>query len=85
MQEWPSSALGDEKHVVFGCPALASLRTTYQHPFVCAPTMRQFMWQRDTVGGAKFIILAWKQCMQLALPLRARHLISPEVAGKDVI
>ena len=48
-------ALGDEKHMVFECPALASLRTTYQHLFVCAPTMRQFMWQRDIVGVAKFI------------------------------
>ena len=48
-------SLGDEKHLVFECPALHCLRDTYQHLFVGDPTMRQFLWQHDLVGVAKFI------------------------------
>ena len=46
--------------------------------------MRLFMWQTDLVAVAKFL----DECLELvytAGPLmRARHLISPEVAGTDV-
>ena len=48
-------SLGDEKHLVFECPALQCLRDTYPHLFTGDPTMRQFMWQADLVGVAKFV------------------------------
>ncbi len=50
-----SSALGDEKHLVFECPALQHVRHKYGQLFIGVPTMRLFMWQDDLVGVAKFL------------------------------
>jgi len=55
------TSLGDEKHFVFECPAFQSVRDTYRHLFVGDPTMRQFMWQDDLVGVAKFV----DACMEM--------------------
>ncbi len=68
------------------CPALQSLRDTFQHHFVGDPTMWQLMWQDDLVGVTYFV----DACLEVLYAAgsscgRAMHLISPEVAGKDVI
>ena len=55
-------AVGDERHIVFGCPALQSVRDKYATLFVHATyTMQQFMWQVDLPGVAHFI----KDCFDL--------------------
>lgn len=56
-----SSALGDEKHLIFDCPALQSVRHRYRRLFTGIPTMRLFMWQDDLVGVAKFI----DECLEI--------------------
>ena len=44
-------ALGDERHMVFECPALQGVRDKYAALFVDgASTMQQFMWQQDVIG-----------------------------------
>ena len=51
-----SQAIGDERHIVFECPALHDLRA--RHACLFRPditTMRQFMWQDDLVQVAHFI------------------------------
>ena len=51
-----SQAIGDERHIVFECPALRDLRA--RHACLFRPditTMRQFMWQDDLVQVAHFI------------------------------
>ena len=47
-------SLGDEKHLVFECPHLQYIRDKYATLFRCS-TMRQFFWQDDLIGVAKFI------------------------------
>ncbi len=49
-------AVGDERHLVFECPALDHLRTRYA-PLFALPdqTMLQFLWQRDMVSIAYFV------------------------------
>ena len=46
-------SLGDEKHLVFECPHLQYIRDQYAALFHCS-TMRQFFWQDDMSGVAKF-------------------------------
>ncbi len=49
--------LGDERHLVFECPALQSVRDRYPGLFGAAiVTMQQFMWQLDIVGVAHFVM-----------------------------
>ena len=49
-------AVGDERHMVFECPALLSVRDKYAALFVDgASTMQQFMWQQDVIGVAHFV------------------------------
>jgi hypothetical protein len=50
-----TSALGDEKHLVFECPELQWLREKWSHLFEGPRTMRAFIWQRDLIGVAKFV------------------------------
>jgi hypothetical protein len=50
-----SSALGDEKHLVFDCQALQIVRQRYRRLFTGIPTTRLFMWQDYLVGVANFI------------------------------
>ena len=49
--------LGDEKHLVFECPALQDLRDRnkilFQAPH--GDAMILFMWQDDIIGVARFI------------------------------
>ena len=54
-----SGSLCDEQHLVFECPALASLR----HQYTClfrpgTVTMQTFLWQKDIVLVAKFVFEA---------------------------
>ena len=54
-----SGSLCDEQHLVFDCPALASLR----HQYTClfrpgTVTMQTFLWQKDIVLVAKFVFEA---------------------------
>ena len=52
-------AIGDERHIVFECPALHDLRARYDSLFrPSITTMRQFMWQADLVQVAQFIRLS---------------------------
>lgn len=52
----PSGAIGDERHLVFVCPAVQHVRDKYSHLFTPRrPTMRQFMWQDDTVSVVRFV------------------------------
>ena len=78
--------LGDEKHLVFECPALQDLRNRNKNLFKVphGDAMIMFMWQDDTIGVARFID-ACLEIHQLALPWRTRHLISPRLSGKDVM
>ena len=46
---------GDEFHRVFECPALADLRSQYQHLFASVDTMRRFLWQQDLVGVVHYV------------------------------
>ena len=57
-------ALGDERHMVFECPALQGVRDKYAALFVAvdgASTMQQFMWQQNVIGVAHFV----KDCIDL--------------------
>ena len=45
----------DEKHVVFECPALQGLRNEFASLFLDVCTMKQPLWQDDSVSIAKFI------------------------------
>ena len=49
--------IGDEKHLVFECPALQDLRDKRPHLFQGAPAdaMVLFMWQDDMIGVVRFI------------------------------
>ena len=52
-------AVGDEKHMIFECPAVAALRVQYAHLFAASiQDMRQFMWQDDRVGVVRFVLQA---------------------------
>ena len=45
-----------------------------------------FMWQDDIIGVARFIDACLERVYTSAtLPWGTRHLISPELAGKDVM
>lgn len=67
--------LGDEKHIVFECPALQDLRDGMRTPQGDA-----MMWQDDIIGVARFFD-AYLQIVYTSAgpPLGARHLISPEL------
>ena len=80
--------LGDEKHLMFECPALQDLhdrnKNLFQAPHGDARIL--FMWQDDISGVARFI----DECLERVytsggLPWGMRHLISPRLAGKDVM
>ena len=49
--------LGDEKHLLFECPALQDLRDRYENLFQApqGDAMLLFMWQDDIIGVARFI------------------------------
>ena len=52
-----SGAVGDEKHMIFECNALAPLR--HQHADLFTPrtvTMRSFFAQRNHLGGLNYVI-----------------------------
>ncbi len=52
-------AVGEEKHMVFECPAVAALRVQYAHLFgAVIQDMQQFMWQDDRVGVVRFVLQA---------------------------
>ena len=54
----------DEYHLVFECAHLTRLRDKDSHLFGChALTMKQFIWQTDTISVMKFISEALKQIM----------------------
>ncbi len=47
---------GLKRHLVFVCPAVQHVRDKYSHLFTPRrPTMRQFMWQDDTVSVVRFV------------------------------
>jgi hypothetical protein len=50
-------APGDERHLVFQCPALQPIRCTYPGLFGAdIVTIQQFMWQLDIVRFAQFVM-----------------------------
>ena len=51
------SVLGDEKHLLFDCPALQDLRDRNSTCFrrLRCDAMTLFMWQDDIIGVARFI------------------------------
>ena len=49
-----AGVIGDERHVVFECAALAQLRLQYA-PLFAAQTMLEFMWQEDVVSVAHYL------------------------------
>ena len=52
-----SGALGDERHLVFECGALAGLRAKCAHLFEgCGRNMRAFFAQRDYLGVFHYVI-----------------------------
>ena len=72
-------AVGDERHMVFECPALQSVRDKYAALFLDgASTMQQFMWQQDVIGIVhfvqKFALTSWMRRFDRNL---SYHLISP--------
>ena len=51
--------IGDERHLVFECPALQSIRDRYRYPGLFGAdlvTMQQIMWQLDIVGVAHYVM-----------------------------
>ncbi len=60
-----AAALGDERHLVFECPVLEPLRTSYAALFLQPDqTMLQFMWQQDMLSVACFV----RDALRLLLP-----------------
>ena len=52
-----SGALGGERHLVFECTALASLRSRYEDFITsCTDTMRSFLAQPDRMGAFHYAI-----------------------------
>ncbi len=52
----PLQEVGDERHLVFTCPALDHIRLRYRHLFTSrTDTMVQFLWQDDLLAVARFI------------------------------
>jgi len=48
--------LGDERHLVFICPAVQHVRDKYAHLFTRRGlTMRQFLWQDDMISVVRFV------------------------------
>jgi hypothetical protein len=76
---------------VFECPALQEMHDRYETLFQASQgdAMILFMWQVDIIGVARFIGACLdskaQSTHQLALPWGPRHLMSPELAGKDVM
>ena len=65
-------------------PLSSALFETVQ-PLSDAMILR-FVWQDDIIGVAQLLTHAYEECThQLALPWGTRHLISPKLAGKDVM
>ncbi|MGH8467279.1 MAG: hypothetical protein ACRER5_24310, partial [Pseudomonas sp.] len=53
----PAEALGDERQLVFKCPALQNIRGAFAHLFtVSTSTMRTFINQADQKGVLDFIV-----------------------------
>ncbi len=55
---WPWCRLqevGDERHLVFKCPALRLVRIRDRHLLTPTDTMVEFLWQDDLVSVARFI------------------------------
>ena len=71
--------IGDEKHLVFECPALQDLPDERPHLFegAQADAMVLFMWQKDMISVVRLLIRAEKGS--------STHLVSPEMAGKDAM
>ena len=63
--------LGDEKHIVFECPALQDLRDRYENLFQApqGDAMILFMWQDDIIGVARFIDACLERVYTSAGPL----------------
>ena len=57
-----TGSMGDERHVVFECPHLQSIRDKYAG-LVSVSTMVQFFWQDDLVSVSKFLC----ECMDVML------------------
>ena len=55
-------SMGDEKHLVFECPHLQTIRDKYPVLFG-VPTMVQFLWQDNLVNVSNFIC----ECMDVML------------------
>lgn len=48
--------VGDERHLVFVCPAVQHIRDKHRHLFTPRrPTMRQFVWQDDSISVVRFV------------------------------
>jgi hypothetical protein len=55
--QFAQQIIGDERHLVFECPALQFLRDRCRGLFGAATvTMQQFMWHLDIVGFAHFLM-----------------------------
>ena len=55
-----AGALGDERHLIFECTALASLRSRYADLFTSSTdTMRSFFAQPDRMGVFHYVIAVW--------------------------
>ncbi len=80
--------LGDEKHLVYECPAMQMLWDSNQNIFALpqGDAMLLFMWQDDIIGVARFIDACLvRVCTLAGSPWGTRHLISPKLAEKDVM
>ena len=52
----PGYSLGDERHLVFECPAFKHIRRQYAHIFQDArSTMRLFVWHEDHDSDQKAV------------------------------
>ena len=77
-----AGTVGDERHLVFECPALACCREKWSHLFEGPQTMQAFMWQENLIGLAMLV----NACLHEMNPSPTGQTSDqPGMAGRNVI
>ena len=79
------SFVGDERHLVFDCPAMQPVRDKYPALFLPAIlTMQQFLWQLDIMGVAHYVMDCFDLLNAVDDDDDSKSSNQPSVAGTDV-